>query len=201
VALLRQQLEIERCPHCNVDRPSLHERARAETATHAGLERRMWKIYGCSRCGGCVLAAAPADGQTVAELYPPVRETDTTIPERARAYLNQALQSVHAPAGAVMLAASAVDAMLKEKGYSTGSLYSRIDQAATDHVITSEMALWAHEVRLEANDQRHSDPTAALPAEPDARRVIEFTLALAEFLFVLPARVTRGRATSSPAHP
>jgi hypothetical protein len=39
-----------------------------------------------------------------------------------------------------MLSASAVDAMLKVKGYKSGSLYSRIDKAAEDHMITSEMA-------------------------------------------------------------
>jgi len=91
-----------------------------------------------------------------------------------------------------MLAASAVDAMLKEKGYLAGSLYSRIDKAATDHVFTSDMAAWAHDVRLDANDQRHADEQSSLPVEDDARRVIDFALALAEILFVLPSRVARG---------
>lgn len=91
-----------------------------------------------------------------------------------------------------MLAASSVDAMLKEKSYKTGSLYDRINKAATDHLITKEMATWAHEVRLDANDQRHADDKADLPSEADAIRVIEFAEALATFLFVLPGRVTRG---------
>ena len=34
-----------------------------------------------------------------------------------------------------MLAASAVDAMLKEKGYIDGSLYARINKAAEEHLI------------------------------------------------------------------
>lgn len=51
-----------------------------------------------------------------------------------------------------MLAASAVDALLKLKGYTAGSLYARIEKAAEDHVITQDMAKWAHEVRLDAND-------------------------------------------------
>ncbi|MCD9047084.1 DUF4145 domain-containing protein [Alterluteimonas muca] len=106
------------------------------------------------------------------------------------------MNSRHAPAGAVMLAASSVDAMLKSKGYTAGSLYTRIDQAATDHIITSDMAAWAHEVRLEANGQRHADDNAALPTSADAERVIDFVRALAELMFVLPARVERGRSTS-----
>jgi hypothetical protein len=106
--------------------------------------------------------------------------------------LQQARESLHAAAGAVMLAASAVDAMLKLKGYIEGSLYTRIQKAATDHVITADMAEWAHVVRLDANDQRHTDEAAALPTEADAQRVIDFATALAEIMFVLPKRVDRG---------
>ena len=91
-----------------------------------------------------------------------------------------------------MLAASAVDAMLKAKGYKDDSLYARINQAVTDHLITKDMGKWAHDVRLDANDQRHVDDKAALPTEADAKRVVEFTKSLAMFLFVLPAMVTRG---------
>jgi hypothetical protein len=118
---------------------------------------------------------------------------DDSVPIRARQFLTQAIGSIHAPAGAVMLAGSAIDAMLKEKGLKDGSLYKRIDQAAAENLITREMALWAHEVRLEANDQRHADEEAELPEEADARRVIEFSKALAQFLFVLPAQVARAR--------
>ena len=93
-----------------------------------------------------------------------------------------------------MLCASSVDAMLKAKGLREGSLYSRIDQAAEQHLVTAGMAEWAHQVRLDANDQRHADENAPLPAQQDAKRCLEFALALAEFLFVLPAKVTRGIA-------
>lgn len=92
-----------------------------------------------------------------------------------------------------MLTASAVDAMLKDKGYKDGTLNARIDAAAKDHLITAEMAAWAHEIRLDANDQRHSDESVALPSAADAEKVIEFANALAQFLYVLPARVARGR--------
>jgi hypothetical protein len=98
-----------------------------------------------------------------------------------------------------MLAASAVDAMLKAKGLTEGTLYQRIEQAARDHLITDEMKAWAHDVRLDANDQRHSDEDASLPNEQDANRVIDFAEALGTFLFVLPARVQRGRVEAKGA--
>jgi hypothetical protein len=82
--------------------------------------------------------------------------------------------------------------MVKEKGYTSGSLYARIGEAATKHLITEEMAAWAHEFRLDANDQRHSDISNDLPSQDDANKAIEFAQGLA-FLFVLPARVARGR--------
>lgn len=93
-----------------------------------------------------------------------------------------------------MLAASAVDAMLKAKAYTEGSLYARIDKAVADHVITADVDAWAHEVRLDANDQRHADQEAKLPEQNDARRAIDFATALGTILFVLPARVRRGLA-------
>jgi len=91
-----------------------------------------------------------------------------------------------------MLAASAIDAMLKTKGLKDGSLHARIEKAAGDHLITAEMAQWAHDVRLDANEQRHSDDAAPLPSRDDASRALEFAKALAQFMFVLPARVKRG---------
>lgn len=166
-----------------------------ETA-HATIRnfRWDWANYACASCGCVVLTQAISGaGNEVVEMWPTVASVPDSVPERARGYLTQAIASQHAPAGAIMLAASSVDAMLKTKGFREGSLNARIDQAAKEHLITDEMATWAHEIRLDANDQRHADESAQLPCGEDAGRVIEFAQALAEFLFVLPTKVTRGR--------
>jgi hypothetical protein len=125
-------------------------------------------------------------------MFPTPIIVDNSIPAKARAYLDQAINSLHAPSGAIMLAASAIDAMLKEKGYKEGSLYSRINTASTDHLITKGMADWAHEVRLDANDERHADDEAILPTDKDAQITVDFAMALAQFLFVMPSKVQRG---------
>jgi hypothetical protein len=91
-----------------------------------------------------------------------------------------------------MTAASAVDAMLKARGYKDGTLYSRIQQAENEGVLTKDMARWAHDVRLDANDERHADLDASALTFKDAARCLEFAEALADLLFVLPARVKRG---------
>jgi hypothetical protein len=195
---LGTQLDLERCPHCSVDRPNLSMQFEVGTADYRGQKARHWRVYKCSRCGGLVTASAVAPNNTVIEFYPETAGIDESIPEKAKEYLQQALNSLHTPAGALMLAASAVDAMLKAKGYKQASLYTRIDKAAEDHVITEGMAQWAHEVRLDANDQRHADEDAPLPSPEDARSSVDFAMALGQFMFVLPARVQRGLREAKP---
>lgn len=139
-----------------------------------------------------VVAEAQAMDHETTQIFPEQPGLSTDLPERARAYLGQSIDSMSAPAGAVMLAACAVDSMLKAKNLPSGSLYSRIDEAVKQHLITADMARWAHDVRLDANDQRHADDTAPLPNEQQAKKCVDFAMALGQFLFVLPARVQRG---------
>lgn len=189
---LTPQLLLPRCPHCNVDTPSLVQQWRGETKDQAAKNLRRWIVYACTRCGGLVTAWAGAFDGAIQEHFPASPAIPADLPARAQTFLEQAVSSIHAPAGAVMLTASAVDAMLKAKGYAEGSLYTRIDKAAENHLITSDMAHWAHAVRLDANDQRHANEVAELPSEADAKRCIDFAAALGQFLFTLPARVKRG---------
>ncbi|OAS04038.1 hypothetical protein AYO08_15600 [Pseudomonas putida] len=189
-------IKLDRCPHCTVAAPHLRWDMNTETYDSAERNRRRWVGYTCQSCGGVILTVASFGGSTymnIESIWPKPQSVDEAIPERARMFLSQAISSVHAPAGAVMLCASAVDAMLKEIGLKQGKLYGRIGQAAAQHLITAEMADWAHEVRLGANDQRHADEDADLPDEADARQAIEFAQALGQFLFVLPSRVRKGR--------
>lgn len=193
--LLSTQLALDRCPHCNVDLPTLNWiSAQLESTDYAGANKRFWRFYRCVRCGGVITASARGADQEILELFPSGITVDSNIPQRAKTFLDQAINSLNSPAGAVMLAASAVDAMLKAKSYREGSLYARIDKAVHDHVITPEMGKWAHEVRLDANDQRHADEEVPLPTSDDARRVIDFVPALGQFMFALPARVQKGIA-------
>lgn len=124
---------------------------------------------------------------------------DEDLPERAKRYLGQAIESLHAPDGAIMLAGSAIDAMLKEKGYLEGSVYARINKAVDDHVLTVGMSEWAHAVRLEANKPRHADIDDPHATKEMAEQTIKFAEALGEFLFALPARIERGKRASVEA--
>jgi hypothetical protein len=195
-------LPMSRCPHCNIASPLLQLTWSHQTSGIGG--QRNWRVYACTTCGGLVLTGSSTidPNVTVQELYPALEGIDAAVPERARAYLHQATEGLAQAAASVIMSASAIDAMLKAKGRISGTLYERIDKAASDHLITQDMAKWAHQVRLDANDQRHADDSSPLPTVKDAQRSLDFALALAEFLFVLPARVTRGLApTVKPTSP
>jgi hypothetical protein len=135
-------------------------------------------------------------GNFVETLYPQPPNIDPALPGDARRYLQQAVETVHAPDASIVMAASAVDAMLKDKGYADGSLYSRIERAVADHVLTEGMAKWAHKVRLEANAVRHADAQNGAPSMDEAKQVLEFATALGDFLFVFTARVAEGIKTA-----
>ena len=192
VFLLKPQLPLTRCPHCSTDQPSLTRLGSYETTDNYGQRCGFWSVYKCARCGGLVTASAEKDGHIVKECYPGTEQVNAAIPSPAIDYFRQAMESIHAPAGAVLLAANAVDSMLRAKGHSDGPLLSRIDKAAEDHLITKDIAKWAHQVRLDMNDQMDTHEAVPLPSENDARKTLHFVEAFANFLFVVPAMVTRG---------
>ena len=202
--MLAKHLILDTCPHCGRANPTLQSlRDPFETKTHNEQNPRYWVVYACNTCGGVVIAggtkvSSQAWKTTVKEVYPSVQVISDAIPEKARELLRQAQSSLHTPVGAIMISASAVDAMLKEKGYTDGSLYERIDKAVEDGLITKEMAQWAHQIRLDANEQRHPGEDAGLPSEQDGKLVFDFAISFAEYLFVLPSKVSRGIKDSTP---
>ncbi|ASQ91657.1 hypothetical protein CHL67_05625 [Prosthecochloris sp. GSB1] len=159
-----------------------------------------WAVYKCTSCRLLVLAQSRLGNQGTKELekvYPDVESVEEDIPERARNYLTQAVGSIHAPDGAAMLAGSAVDAMLKAKGLTEGTVYNRIDQAVQQHILTQEMGAWAHDVRLGSNRPRHADQDDPHVTPQEARQAIEFAKTLGTVLFVLPNRIAnRGNGNS-----
>jgi len=195
-------LGLPKCPHCGVANPALEKKFECYYRGVASDKTRDWSIYFCRSCGLLVAAGGPhGTGGVVDIIIPQSRSLDLAIPERPRRYLQEALDTLHAPSASIMVSASAVDALLKDCGLTKGSLYNRIDQAAKSHLITTGMAEWAHEVRLDANDERHADEHAVAPNSSDAQRCFDFALAVAEYLFVLPAKVARGRAKPSAPNP
>jgi uncharacterized protein DUF4145 len=196
------QLPAARCPHCSIANPSLIRIWWSQQPTGRATPGPLhfWGIFGCTSCGGVVLARSFPNGNPEVETtFPPRREVHTDIPEPARRFLSQAIDTLHAPDAAAVMAGSAVDAMLKHLGYPNDSLYSRIDQAVTDHKLTKAMGDWAHEVRLGSNRPRHADAEQPHVSAQEAAQSVEFAEALGQFLFVLTARIDRGKAAAIEA--
>jgi hypothetical protein len=82
--------------------------------------------------------------------------------------------------------------MLKHLGLIEGSVYSRIEQAVCQHILTAPMGEWAHEVRLGSNRPRHADTENPHVSLRQAQQSVEFAEALGHFLFVLLSRVKKG---------
>ena len=208
---------VERCPQCGIAHPNLEYRHHFAGTRHLGASLiDLWITYRCNSCGDAVSVKTVADPSVgwskehfdgfvnsgrglILVIQPAQTEVDSDLPQRSKTYLEQAIQSLHAPDGAAMLAGSAVDAMLKERGLTKGSVYDRIKEAVNQRILTNEMADWAHEVRLGANSPRHSDLSDPHVSADQAQQSIAFAKALGDFLFVFPARVARGKADATKA--
>jgi hypothetical protein len=199
---------VERCPQCGIANPLLSFSSLMTERDLGGGPLQGWASYQCSSCMGLIgasgrfprgaaasFAVVMVQHPTLAErIIPEILSIDDAIPQSAKRYLEQAIQSKHIPDGSVMLSASAVDAMLKAKGYDDGSLFSRVKEAVADRILTEEMGEWAHMVRLESNKPRHVDENEPHATADLAEQTVQFALALADFLFVLPARIERGKS-------
>jgi len=189
---------VARCPHCGVANPQLVRMygsgQRFGRATQGPTS--IWALYRCTSCGDGVSAKgdpteAVANPNVVA-IFPDIRSIDDAVPEIPKRFLRQAYETLGSPDAAAVMAGSAVDAMLKELGYTEGSVYARIDQAVNDNTLTQAMADWAHWVRLGANRPRHADKDAPHISAEEAAQAVEFADALAYFLFALTEKIRRG---------
>jgi hypothetical protein len=140
-----------------------------------------------------------ANNALIMEVVPQPKTAHSDIPEPARTFLQQAYQTLHAPDAAGVMAGSAVDAMLKQLGYTDGSVYSRIETAVKEHKLTENMGAWAHEVRLGANRPRHADAEKPHLTAAEAKQSVDFAEALGSFLFVLTKRIERGTEAAKQA--
>ena len=64
---LAKNLDLDRCPHCGVAKPNLSALGQYETQDFLGSNRRLWKNYFCSKCGGIVSAYSMSNDDKVIE--------------------------------------------------------------------------------------------------------------------------------------
>jgi hypothetical protein len=185
-------LDLENCPQCQITKPLLSQRW--STLKYEGLDiHGGWAVYHCSKCRRFILAWAPEFGE-VQHIWPQPLVLSEDIPLRVRKALDEAtkIRDV-APSASIIQSQRAVELMLHEKGVAVGknvTFNDKIKEAAANQIIIPAMADWANEIRWAANDERHLNVDDATPDQ--AHQLAEFALALAQNLFVLPARISRG---------
>ena len=189
---------LSSCPHCKSAKPSLKRRYAIDRGEHSfAFEITVhWAVYICSVCAFPISIVhnqrvERVNSEYVHEYlcYPINWAPSDAIPETPRKYLEQASATISSADASVVMSGSAIDAMLKEKGLTEGSLYARIDKALAGGYLTRQMADWAHLVRLNSNNPRHADTEKPHVGVADAKLSLEFAKALAEVLFVLPSRM------------
>ncbi|WP_430624891.1 DUF4145 domain-containing protein [Rhodopseudomonas sp. P1] len=191
---------LDRCPHCSIANPhfSVAWASQGPIPRKDGGIPQNWGCFVCSSCGSVLTVSGKVHGTSVdwTGMFPQSKSAHKDLPEAARKYLQQAFETLHAPDAAAVMAGSAVDAMLKARGLSEGSLYSRIDKALEQNLLTKGMADWAHAVRLGSNRPRHADADKPHVSPTEAKQSVEFAEALGNFLFVLTAQIERGLANA-----
>lgn len=173
-----------------------------QTARSDGWQQEVWTCFVCTSCGGVTSTRSKSAGdgtRVISNIYPEPKAAHSDIPDTARRFLQQAIETLHAPDAAAVMAGSAVDSMLKSLGYDGGSVYSRIEKAVGDNVLTQNMGEWAHSVRLGSNRPRHADAEQPHVSPAEAKRSVEFAEALGQFLFVLKAQIDRALAQAEAA--
>jgi len=140
-----------------------------------------------------VLTLSP-NGKDIEQIWPEQQTLSEGIPARARKALSEALKTMDiSPSSSIFSCDRAVNFMLDAKGIPLNrdqSLHEKIEEAAAKQIVIPDMKTWANQIRLAANRERHPVFDDATPDE--AHQCVEFALALAQNLFVLPARIKRG---------
>ena len=171
-------------------------------------------LYQCHNCLGHVqvLWSASENASITGGLYDyrvqprPLsgkREPSENWPEGMKRFWVQAHDSMvneNWDAAAVM-ARSALQFVVRERGAIGANLKSEINDLATKGVLHPLMQEWSHEVRELGNDSAHPKP-ADVPTEPqDARDIVNFLDFLLSYLYDLPKRISeyrkRGNSTST----
>lgn len=186
------KLELDKCPYCSTANPNLSRLNIIDTVNYRNENRRFWSPYKCETCGGVTLAHNNVgENREIDDFIPHITEAPIELPEDARRFLNEALDTPGLSA-AILVANSSVDEMLKDKGFKKGDLKSRIKEAAENGAITADMEKWSHLVRLSSNLERHPKDKTKPPDTDDRKDMIDFALAMAHYLYVMPAMVKKG---------
>lgn len=84
---LQEQLRVERCPFCNVDRPNLAKLWETKTTNSENKHVALWRFYKCARCGCVVTAWADEADRYTDGIIPEAKSVSKDVPNKAYSFL------------------------------------------------------------------------------------------------------------------
>lgn len=196
------------CPHCSAENSAftLHG-----DYPIPGMSGCYWALFKCPVCHGGVSAQAMAGKTSPGQLHGLINDGFATVshfPKRApvdapehlpadvqRLYLRAAgsLRSGDNDAAAMLIRKTLEVALGQRFGLMEGTLAKRINQLASDHRLTPDMACWADEIRLDGNAAAHE---SSEPDPDNTRQLLTFLHVFLLYVFTLPAMVAARKANS-----
>jgi len=102
---------------------------------------------------------------------------------------------------AAVMARSAVQTTMGDKGAVGQNLYNEIEDLATKGSLPPLMKEWSHEVRVLGNESAHPKPNTPPTTAEDARDVVEFLDSLLLYLYEFPKQISDYRARRNTKTP
>ena len=156
----------------------------------------------CGRCDRGIIAlfqdhhSSPETLQTAGRegVYPAPPSADAPLftPDRTKRFFQQGMSSLHIgnPDAAGAMFRKSLESGLKERFSSNKrNLIDKIKDAASNGLITQEMADWADHIRISGNEAVHDDEYTM----EQARTLRVFTELVLIYLFELPGRLAKAQ--------
>jgi len=186
------------CPHCRtfalftsaVNGMWAHNPT--DPATH-------FSLYDCNHCRGIILVVC-GDESELWDIYPASRTVPDHLPPALEQEFREAVSNLNRGAwkSALAMARATLQLAVRERSAEGNNLAEEIEDLAAKHILTTDMAEWAREVRLGGNLALH--PKAGQSVSPEeATEIIDFADALLTYLYTIPAQVAARRQQTKEA--
>lgn len=202
------KMPVRKCPYCkamsNCDLGDLLPGGKADG--RVSIDR-------CQNCGSPTYVVVPNNGDRdkVQDSYPKdIQTPPEELPEPVKKAYAEALvcYGAGAPNGALLMCRRAIQEALDGLGAKKGNLPTQLQDLVDKHRITPELKEWADHARIGGKLAGHGtggsewgDPAKVWGDKNDAEAVIGFCDAFFEYVYVLPDRNKRRRASTGTAPP
>jgi hypothetical protein len=186
------------CPFCK-EQGNFGRASHAEKEKANSKKRLNFDLYQCRNCMAYVHVFWSASEHSVGGLYDymvlpwPIGKAKPSEnwPDDVQRFWTQAHDSLRGENwdAAAVMARSAVQVTMRDKGAVGKDLYSEIEDLAAKGDLSPLMKEWSHEVRVLGNDSAHPKTNAPPTPPEDARDIVQFLDSLLLYLYDYPKRI------------